>query len=155
MHLFSLAFQFFPCHCKEIYRRGMTLQRLVLPGCIDSPVPWWGHWCIGNPWTIRWWTKYREKPKIPADMQLKILPCKYINFCFQTVTLFCILLERWTPLMQVSSWAETTNIANAKHSYSISQEVCPRFLPCCALLWLYIDWFSDIHQAYFTGTVAI
>ena len=26
---------------------------------------------------------------------------------------------------------------------------------CCALLWLYIDWFSHIHQAYFTGTVAI
>ena len=24
-----------------------------------------------------------------------------------------------------------------------------------ALLWLYIDWFSHIHQAYFTGTVAI
>ena len=29
------------------------------------------------------------------------------------------------------------------------------FLLCCALLWLYIDWFSHIHQAYFTGTVAI
>ena len=26
---------------------------------------------------------------------------------------------------------------------------------CCALLWSYIDWFSHIHQAYFTGTVAI
>ena len=24
-----------------------------------------------------------------------------------------------------------------------------------ALLWLYIDWFSHIHQAYFSGTVAI
>ena len=24
---------------------------------------------------------------------------------------------------------------------------------CCALLWLYIDWFSHIHQAYFTGAV--
>ena len=41
------------------------------------------------------------------------------------------------------------------HSYSISQEICTRFLLCCALLWLYIDWFSHIHQAYFTGTVAI
>ena len=39
--------------------------------------------------------------------------------------------------------------------YSISQELCTRFLLCCALLWLYIDWFSHIHQAYFTGTVAI
>ena len=25
--------------------------------------------------------------------------------------------------------------------YSISQEICTRFLLCCALLWLYIDWF--------------
>ena len=39
--------------------------------------------------------------------------------------------------------------------YSISQEICTRFLLCCALLWLYIGWFSHIHQAYFTGTVAI
>ena len=39
--------------------------------------------------------------------------------------------------------------------YSTSQEICTRFLLCCALLWLYIDWFTHIHQAYFTGTVAI
>ena len=39
--------------------------------------------------------------------------------------------------------------------YSISQEICTRFLLCCALLWLYIDIFYHIHQAYFTGTVAI
>ena len=38
--------------------------------------------------------------------------------------------------------------------YSISQEICTRLLLCCALLWLNIDWFSHIHQAYFTGTVA-
>ena len=25
--------------------------------------------------------------------------------------------------------------------YSISQEICTRFLLCCALLWFYIDWF--------------
>ena len=29
--------------------------------------------------------------------------------------------------------------------YSISQEICTRFLLCCALLWLYIDWFMWIH----------
>ena len=40
-------------------------------------------------------------------------------------------------------------------NYSISQEIFTRFLLCCALLCLYIDWFSHIHQAYFTGTVAI
>ena len=39
--------------------------------------------------------------------------------------------------------------------YSISQEICTRFLLCCALLWLYIDWFYHIYQAYFIGTVAI
>ena len=39
--------------------------------------------------------------------------------------------------------------------YSISQEIFTRFLLCCALLLLYIDWFSHIHQAYFNGTVAI
>ena len=39
--------------------------------------------------------------------------------------------------------------------YSVSQEICTRVLLCCALLWLYISWFSYIHQAYFTGTVAI
>ena len=33
--------------------------------------------------------------------------------------------------------------------YSISQEICTRFLLCCALLWLYIDWFSHIHEAFF------
>ena len=27
------------------------------------------------------------------------------------------------------------------HTYSISQEICTRLLLCCALLWLYIDWF--------------
>ena len=49
---------------------------------------------------------------------------------------------------QYSKWYFTT-------MYSISQEICTQFLLCCALLWLYIDWFSHIHQAYFTGTVAI
>ena len=44
---------------------------------------------------------------------------------------------------------------NVPYIYSTSQEICTRFLLCCALLWLYIDWFSHIHQAYFTGTVAI
>ena len=34
-------------------------------------------------------------------------------------------------------------------SYSISQEICTRFLLCCALLWLYIDWFSHIHHGFF------
>ena len=32
--------------------------------------------------------------------------------------------------------------ANKASWYSISQEICTRFLLCCALLWLYIDLFS-------------
>ena len=40
-------------------------------------------------------------------------------------------------------------------AYSISQEICTQFLLCCALMWLYIDWFSHIHKAHFTGAVAI
>ena len=46
-------------------------------------------------------------------------------------------------------------IMASRGSYSISQEICTRFLICCVLLWLYIDWFSHIHQAYFTDTAAI
>ena len=56
------------------------------------------------------------------------------------------LLERL--VMETHDWSHD-------QLYSISQEICTRFLLCCALLWLYIDWFSHIHQAYFTGTVAI
>ena len=50
----------------------------------------------------------------------------------------------------ITAWTDSRG-----HNYSISQEICTRFLLCCALLWLYIDWFFHIHQAYFTGTVAI
>ena len=46
---------------------------------------------------------------------------------------------------------ERCNAVLSNWSYSISQEICTRFF---ALLWLYLDWFSHIHQAYFTGTVA-
>ena len=54
----------------------------------------------------------------------------------------------------VDGLTEDCNISITKVNYSISQEICTRFLLCCALLWLYIDGFSHIHQAYFTGTVA-
>ena len=62
----------------------------------------------------------------------------------------------WLPLVSVC-WQHTRgNMLNSHlYMYSISQKICTRFLFCCALLWLYIDWFSHIHQAYFTGTVAI
>ena len=60
----------------------------------------------------------------------------------------------WNPFHCDESIAWISTKAT-EWTYSISQEICTRFLLCCALLWLYIDWFSHIHQAYFTGTVAI
>ena len=69
------------------------------------------------------------------------------------------LYTPYNPLMFNSLFSETVSWPNHKiglwSTYSISQEICTRFLLCCALLWLYIDWFSHIHQAYFTGIVAI
>ena len=70
--------------------------------------------------------------------------CFVYNYCFITL----VLVHRSANKHQNNTtllWAH----------YSISQEICTRFLLCCALVWLYIDWFSHIHQAYFTGTVAI
>ena len=66
----------------------------------------------------------------------------------------------WTPSINVHQGQGlflnmNINDNDNVYSYSISQEICTQFLLCCALLWLYIDWFSHIHQAYFTGTVAI
>ena len=42
-------------------------------------------------------------------------------------------------IIDLARWMETYSHDN----YSISQEICTRFLLCCALLWLYIDWFSN------------
>ena len=44
-------------------------------------------------------------------------------------------------------WQEQVNIIYPK-------KYAHGFWRCCALLWLYIDWFSHIHQAYFTSTVS-
>ena len=60
--------------------------------------------------------------------------------------------QRLVYVMLSTQWSSIEFNCNA---YSISQEICTGFLLCCALLWLYIDWFSHIHQAYFTGTVAV
>ena len=66
---------------------------------------------------------------------------------------FCVLLlSRILFMLTLTFWQFENFLMRL---YSISQEICTRLLLCCALLWLYIDWFSHIHQAYFTGTVAI
>ena len=49
-------------------------------------------------------------------------------------------------LYSVEICHEVLNMEYVSMGYSISQEICTRFLLCCALLWLYIDWFSHIHQ---------
>ena len=60
-------------------------------------------------------------------------------------------------IQSTPNWRQNMAIilGNVAMYYSISQEICTRLLLGCALLWLYIDWFSHIHQAYFTGTVVI
>ena len=76
------------------------------------------------------------------------------------MTMYSSLYIHWKARMSLCTWwwssvAIDGDQLQLNYAYSISQEICTRFLLCCALLWLYIDWFSHIHQAYFTGTVAI
>ena len=89
----------------------------------------------------------------------------FVQDCSNSSALAEELLQSWTnykpsmlyfyALMLISLRILFMTIITLAQMYSISQEICTRFLLCCALLWLYIDWFSHIHQAYFTGTVAI
>ena len=112
---------------------------------------------------------------MPRQFCLLVFPCKFVLKSFSLVQFrgvlrfirphcFNLLFNRYLIIYNISwiirqfrtaemlSWYE--NLSNARNIcfYSISQEICTRFLLCCALLWLYIDWFSHIHQAYFTGT---
>ena len=67
-----------------------------------------------------------------------------------------VLIDRFRPSLWINStwypWCFISITLRDWRLYSIFQEICTRILLCCALLWLYIDWFSHIHQAYFTGT---
>ena len=100
---------------------------------------------------------------LPTDALLMYLPTNLIqrqSYEGKLFRFFChfgygeIVESNCTILFQI--WKRVSNVLNFPRSYySISQEICTRFLLCCALLWLYIDWFTHIHQAYFTGTVAI
>ena len=54
--------------------------------------------------------------------------------------------RRWGPFpplfyMQYTRLTPFFFLWSREYSYSISQEICTRFLLCCALLWLYMDWF--------------
>ena len=56
-----------------------------------------------------------------------------VSFCAVTIKIFILVKLKITQ----SLWVEHGHW----WMYSISQEICTRFLLCCALLWLYIDWF--------------
>ena len=98
-----------------------------------------------------------------------INPDWYTYNCWILIRILCIKYGRGSlPPFCIKTMIPSQNIVSIKRHtiplihnrhasvcYSISQEICTRFLLCCALLWLYIGWFSHINQAYFTGTVAI
>ena len=115
---------------------------------------------------------WEEKWYVKLGQCLKII--KKLNINRKSLSTMSNLQTNWVIIVQVIvnnqaftwpdgkllSWRWSSYIvwfsSRMRHNvYSISQQICTRFLLCCALLWLYIDWFSHIHQAYFTGTVAI
>ena len=129
--------------------------------------------CNGNPWVIGEFPSERA-----SDPEVVPMPWCYrgrVNlslFLQSNATVCDLLVSAMTTTREIPGEATLKNMAalitrnhhmNSLENddailyivYSISQEICTRFLLCCALLWLYIDWFSHIHQAYFTGTVAI
>ena len=65
-------------------------------------------------------------------------------FCSHHLTM--MTWAGWS-MSEVSSAMCMSLVISSIVMYSISQEICTRFLLCCALLWLYTDWFSHIHQA--------
>ena len=133
------------------------------------------HWHCGNltiapvPAKQPWWIwintsfKFIMNDYMPTTKQSTTKPCAYfLGYIVldQATEIKCMMVlhpVHRVPLCIIAD-GEYNNIELLNSyikEYSISQEICTRFLLCCALLWLYIDWFSHIHQAYFTGTVAI
>ena len=110
--------------------------------------------------------------KIRAWTLITLLPnevnCAYWQWFLEIYPMLSMLFTslaiggRWKMILNVSTIWHTPGYTLRNNTpiccilcccgYSISQEICTRFLLCCALLWLYIDWISHIHQAYFTGT---
>ena len=96
------------------------------------------------------WDKYHKRQK---QIYVVHLPRKaYCALRYNYVTLAWGQQNRIVALSDdswkvskdtVSSWRRylTVVVWSASRAYSISQEICTRFLLCCALLWLSIDWF--------------
>ena len=72
---------------------------------------------------------------------------RWVNTCRIQITLWTRKRHPITRLlsrvMRCFLWGfwRKRSLEHSK-TYSISQEICTRFLLCCAFLWLYIDWFS-------------
>ena len=119
--------------------------------CCDSGAdfPWWRHQmetfsalpviCAGNsPVT----GKSPAKRPVMRSFDIFFDLCLYRQLCKQS----------WGCWFETPLWRHCNALCSACDKaiyihlflvpvYSISQEMCTRFLLCCALLWLYIDWF--------------
>ena len=116
---------------KIILEKIMHDGTCVMPGSLTNDFLW-----------SRWWGK---RPRHPLRMRN---PQFYVSGKRPIGVIICLRQGKYSLMRGL-------NRSIPERIYSISQEICTRFLLCCALLWLYIDWFSHIHQAFFTGTVAI
>ena len=99
------------------------------------------------------WTSYKfhmNKSDCISYEILKLIRSSYeLNFIWSSYEVHNKLLRRshkfhvklciydfiWTSY----DWASRSIVHRHPGLYSISQEICTRFLLCCALLWLYID----------------
>ena len=69
--------------------------------------------------------------------------CAFHHRASQYSRLCHVAWQAWSTLLQTKYVIFINHTSNdIAFMYSISQEICTRFLLCCALLWLYIDWFS-------------
>ena len=62
---------------------------------------------------------------------------RYLRWCKPVV-----IVDEWYLLLLFYTVLHQIMFGKMRCMYSISQEICTRFLLCCALLWFYIDWFS-------------
>ena len=83
------------------------------------------------------------------SMQISAFSC-YITCVFYNIKYIGEISVAWGCFCRCKTLLDvidSNSLVFVKHTvYSISHEICTRFLLCCALLWLYIDWFSHIHQ---------
>ena len=142
----------FSLNCPRVMPQDPSLLiGVTWPFQIISSGPYW------HIWKSEKRRKHASIQSAPMDSHVLVLEWFKILFHICMSQIICIHIhipkclkeDKLLGIQAMVGWHQT------QRHYSISQEICTRFLLCCALLWLYIDWFSHIHQAYFTGTVAI